>query len=486
MSTNGVNGPFNGDFKITLQNRGPKKSGITWELKNIFDEMRKQGKLKDADGKGLSREDALQMYETLNKIHQATQREMNYTSMQVGQEFTYTADEMTALAKAAGYELVGAEEEVTGDDEVLGDDFEVSYIPDEEEYDGGELVDEDIDQQEPPLDAKETKEQTIQHVKDHGGKVIKRDVDGLKQDIAVYSPPESNAKLRRAFNTDGTLGASLVATKTIMNNDYVTVKEDDVSTMLAEMKLKKVKIDGAEQKEMIVEGKMTDGTDEVQYYKFIPKTGHPDADGKHNRLGEQVYKVKGKYTTTKPAETDVEEKPKKKGFLGLGGLFKKKDKTTEEVTQADTTTATDEVEKPKKKNIFQKLFGKKDKTVEAEPALVAPETEATDEPKKKNFIQKFFAKKDKTEEEKPYDFNTDYDATQKIIAEAMTTGIQTNDALEQVFGVKAKKVDKMLTEIGKYSQENDISTEEGKEAVYAIAKKYGVEPGQIQAFLDSL
>lgn len=106
MSTNGINEALSAGFKVKLQNRGAKSSGITFELKSVFDEMAKQGLIKDTDGKGLTKQDALNLYEKLNKIHQETKRATNYTTMQVGQEFDYTADEMKALAKAAGYEIV--------------------------------------------------------------------------------------------------------------------------------------------------------------------------------------------------------------------------------------------------------------------------------------------------------------------------------------------------------------------------------------------
>ena len=106
MGTNGINEALSAGFKVKLQNRGAKSSGITFELKSVFDELAKQGLIKDTDGKGLTKQDALNLYNELNKIHQETKRATNYTTMQVGQEFDYTADEMKALAKAAGYEVV--------------------------------------------------------------------------------------------------------------------------------------------------------------------------------------------------------------------------------------------------------------------------------------------------------------------------------------------------------------------------------------------
>lgn len=106
MGTNGINEVFNAGFNVKLQNRGPKSSGITFELKSVFDEMAKQGLIKDTDGKGLTKQDALNLYAKLNEMHQQTNRATNYTRMQVGQEFNYTSEEMKALAQAAGYEII--------------------------------------------------------------------------------------------------------------------------------------------------------------------------------------------------------------------------------------------------------------------------------------------------------------------------------------------------------------------------------------------
>ena len=67
--------------------------------------MTKQGVIKDTDGKGLTKQDALNLYNVLNKMHEETNRATNYTTMGVGAEFNYSAAEMKTLAKAAGYEI---------------------------------------------------------------------------------------------------------------------------------------------------------------------------------------------------------------------------------------------------------------------------------------------------------------------------------------------------------------------------------------------
>ena len=322
--------------------------------------------------------------------------------MKAGQKFTYTAAEMQAMAKAAGYAIVRP-----------SNDNEEPHIEDEQNQ--GNIQDDEQAAKE-ALEAK--KQETINNVKEHGGKVIKRNVDGLKkQDIAVYKLPESKVKVRRALNENGELGASIVITNKLGNKRYITLQDDARSIELGEMKLKKVKIDGSKEKEFIVQGKTTDEIGETKYYKFIPKVGHPDSDGKNNRLGEEVFKVKGKYVTTQPEEVQELEKPKKKGF-------------------------------------FKRLFGKKDKS--------AKEASAN------------------------YDFNQDYAATQKVIAQTMKQEMPPAQAMEQILGITDKKADKMLKKIGKYSQKHDISTPEGKQEVYKIAAKYGVDAGKIQAFLDSI
>ena len=476
MSTNGVNGPFNGDFKVRLQDRGPKSSGITWELKNIFEELRKNGQLKDTDGKGLTKQDALNMYEALNKIHEERNLATNYTSMQVGQEFTYTADEMNAMARAAGYEVVGvpAEEEDTAPVEEqdeneltpVDNNDDAEEITEEEtltdpNIDEPPVTDDDSDididtETDPFTNPENVKLDTEDWVTGHGGKIVRRDIDGLKQDFAEYKLPESDVKVRRAFDVDGKLGDPLVAAKTFGNNDYVTLQQDEVSMNLGEMKLKKAKIDGADEKEYIVQGKTTDEIGETKYYKFIPKTGHPESDGENNRLGEEVFKVNGKFVTEKPDNTAATETPKKKGFFKR--LFGKKD-ANEEVTQNATDTA--DVEKPKKKGFFKRLFGKKDKTAEEEV-----KTKQTAAP--------------------AYNFQADYNTTRGIILDTMKEDISTEEALEKIFNIDHDKADKMLLEVGRYSQEHDITTPEGKQGVYAIAQKYNVDPGKLQAFLDTL
>ena len=512
MSTNGVNGPFNGDFKVRLQDRGPKSSGITWELKNIFEELRKNGQLKDTDGKGLTKQDALNMYEALNKIHEERNLATNYTSMQVGQEFTYTADEMNAMARAAGYEVVGvpAEEEDTAPVEEqdeneltpVNNNDDAEEITEEEtltdpNIDEPPVTDDDSDididtETDPFTNPENVKLDTEDWVTGHGGKIVRRDIDGLKQDFAEYKLPESDVKVRRAFDVDGKLGDPLVAAKTFGNNDYVTLQQDEVSMNLGEMKLKKAKIDGADEKEYIVQGKTTDEIGETKYYKFIPKTGHPESDGENNRLGEEVFKVNGKFVTEKPDNTAATETPKKKGFFKR--LFGKKDKAVEEeVTQ--TTTDTADVEKPKKKGFFKRLFGKKDKAVEEEVTQNATDTADVEKPKKKGFFKRLFGKKDKTAEEEvktkqtaapAYNFQADYNTTRGIILDTMKEDISTEEALEKIFNIDHDKADKMLLEVGRYSQEHDITTPEGKQGVYAIAQKYNVDPGKLQAFLDTL
>ena len=53
-----------------------------------------------------------------------------------------------------------------------------------------------------------------------GGKIIQREVNGEMQDIAVVTV--DGQKVRRAINEDGTLGDTLAATKTFGKNEYIT------------------------------------------------------------------------------------------------------------------------------------------------------------------------------------------------------------------------------------------------------------------------
>ena len=53
-----------------------------------------------------------------------------------------------------------------------------------------------------------------------GGKIIQREVNGEMKDIAVVTV--DGQKVRRAINEDGTLGDTLAATKTIGKNEYIT------------------------------------------------------------------------------------------------------------------------------------------------------------------------------------------------------------------------------------------------------------------------
>ncbi len=104
---NGINEAFQAGFNLKINQNS---RGITFELKSIFSEMEKRGLIKDKDGKGLTKQDALNMYAKLNEIHKSTGKDTNYNRMRVGQEFNYSAEQMLALAEASGYEIVKAQE----------------------------------------------------------------------------------------------------------------------------------------------------------------------------------------------------------------------------------------------------------------------------------------------------------------------------------------------------------------------------------------
>lgn len=107
---NGVNDAFKNGFTIKLENRGSNSSGITFELKSIFEDMARKGLIKDKDGKGITKREVFNMYQKLNEIHKTTGKSTDYTKMQVGQEFKYTAQELKQLAEASGFEISSTSE----------------------------------------------------------------------------------------------------------------------------------------------------------------------------------------------------------------------------------------------------------------------------------------------------------------------------------------------------------------------------------------
>lgn len=209
----GINNIFKTGQKIELKDRGAKGSGITFELKSVFDDLAKQGIIKDKDGKGLTKQDALNLYNMLNKIHQDTNRATNYTTMQVGQSFDYSADELKALAEAAGYELVGPPEEE-------GAPSNPDALDPSKDKPAGLPTETSISDE--PLDKPQGNQraQTEAMIDTLGGKIIQRSVDGQKQDIAVVEI--DGQTVRREINDDGTLGDNLAATKTFGKNEYIS------------------------------------------------------------------------------------------------------------------------------------------------------------------------------------------------------------------------------------------------------------------------
>ena len=208
----GINNIFKTGQKIELKDRGAKGSGITFELKSVFEELSKQGIIKDKDGKGLTKQDALNLYNTLNKIHQDTNRTTNYTTMQVGQSFDYSAEELKAMAEAAGYEIVAQGEEgaPANPDALDPSKDEPAGLPTETS-----ISDEPLDKPQGNQRA-----QTEAMIDKLGGKIIERSVNGQKQDIAVVEI--DGQTVRREINEDGTLGDKLAATKTFGKNEYIS------------------------------------------------------------------------------------------------------------------------------------------------------------------------------------------------------------------------------------------------------------------------
>ncbi len=269
---------FSQNHEIKLQKRS-NASGITVELKCVFDELAKQGIIKDKDGEGLTKKDALNLYNMLNNIHKNTNRSTNYSSMQDGQSFTYTAEEMKALAQAAGYEIVDAPESQ------------------EAPLDGGMLEEVVITAKKPKpaniasdmqtpaeLEIAQNLSQTVteNQIEQMGGKIIEREVNGQKQQIAVVEI--DGQKVRRAINQDGTLGENLVTVSTFGKNKYVTQSkfDADVRTMLGlgandeipqDLKAEYVTIGGESSIVIKKDGKVMDSSQIHNYMAEYNKSG---------------------------------------------------------------------------------------------------------------------------------------------------------------------------------------------------------------------
>ncbi len=282
-----INNVFKSGQKIELQNRGAKSSGITFELKSVFDDLAKQGLIKDKDGKGLTKQDALNLYNMLNQIHQNTGRATNYTTMQTGQSFDYTAEEMKALAEAAGYELVESEEKPTPKyPEILDASQDKPVLL-------GDAVP-DIDNSEIKMSKDMQRAATESLVDTLGGKIINRSVDGQKQDIAVVEI--DGQKVRREINDDGTLGDTLAATKTFGKNKYIS------GDFPPETRILEREVNGKKQQIGIYEDE--NGNKVRQLVEKDPKTGK-------SYLGENLVMVssagKNKYVTESKFNTQIRE-----------------------------------------------------------------------------------------------------------------------------------------------------------------------------------
>lgn len=90
---------------INLKSRG-KRSGITFDLRDAFKDLERKGLLIDTKGDGFTKQDALNLYNELDKIHKERKLDRNYTNMQKGAEFNYSEEEVRRLANAAGYRTV--------------------------------------------------------------------------------------------------------------------------------------------------------------------------------------------------------------------------------------------------------------------------------------------------------------------------------------------------------------------------------------------
>lgn len=223
----GINSLSQQNYNVKLQNRGKEKTGITFELKNIFSEMQKSGQIKDTNGDDFSAADAKNLYEALNKMHKGTGRSTDYSKMSDGTEFTYTAAEMQTLLKAAGYEVV---------DQKKTEEKQSTEAPKTETPPTQEPVGKTKETEPPKEQQVENKQQAQEtpqaQTKVVAGKILTRSVNGENSQIAVVQ--ENGQKVHYQIGKDGALGEKLVTVSTAGKNKYVTQSkfDADVRTML--------------------------------------------------------------------------------------------------------------------------------------------------------------------------------------------------------------------------------------------------------------
>lgn len=223
----GINSLSQQNYNVKLQNRGKEKTGITFELKNIFSEMQKNGQIKDTNGDDFSAADAKNLYEALNKMHKDTGRSTDYSKMSDGTEFTYTAAEMQTLLKAAGYEVV---------DQKKTEEKQSTEAPKTETPPTQEPVGKTKETEPPKEQQVENKQQAQEtpqaQTKVVAGKILTRSVNGENSQIAVVQ--ENGQKVHYQIGKDGALGEKLVTVSTAGKNKYVTQSkfDADVRTML--------------------------------------------------------------------------------------------------------------------------------------------------------------------------------------------------------------------------------------------------------------
>lgn len=225
----GINSLSQQNYNVKLQDRGKAKTGITFELKNIFSEMQKNGQIKDTNGDDFSAADAKNLYEALNKMHKDTGRSTDYSKMSDGTEFTYTAAEMQTLLKAAGYEVVDQKKT----EEKQSTEAPKIKTPPTQDQKPVDKTKETEPSKEQQIENKQQTQETPQaQTKVVAGKVLTRSVNGENSQIAVVQ--ENGQKVHYQIGKDGALGEKLVTVSTAGKNKYVTQSkfDADVRTML--------------------------------------------------------------------------------------------------------------------------------------------------------------------------------------------------------------------------------------------------------------
>ncbi|MCM1009713.1 MAG: hypothetical protein NC390_02385 [Fusobacterium sp.] len=223
----GVNNALQNGYTIKLESKG---KGILHELKSVFTELQKNGKIKDANGDGLTNKELANMYKVLNEIHEKNNMSTNYTRMAFGAEFNYTSEQLLELAQASGFEVV---EEEPKENAPVEDTPDLNVKPEDdavliEKKAVVTTLPEDMDINHPPV------QYESERVPD-GAKMEKRDIvnigDQGSREVVVTTRNEDGVKVYHQVETDPETGEAkmgkrlAVDTRGLKKNEYYAIDE---------------------------------------------------------------------------------------------------------------------------------------------------------------------------------------------------------------------------------------------------------------------